>query len=82
MFFPPRLARCVCSVAQSCVILCDSMDCSLPGSSVRGIFLGKNTGVGYHFLVQGIFLTRGLNSSWHCRTDSLPLHHLESPDWA
>ena len=27
MFFPPRLARCVCSVAQSYLILCDSMDC-------------------------------------------------------
>ena len=25
-------------VAQSCPILCDPMDCSLPGSSVHGIF--------------------------------------------
>ena len=25
-------------VAQSCLILCDPMDCSLPGSSVHGIF--------------------------------------------
>ena len=25
-------------VAQSCPTLCDSMDCSLPGSSVHGIF--------------------------------------------
>ena len=33
------------------------MDCSLPGSSVRGNFPGKNTGVGCHFLLQGIFLT-------------------------
>ena len=24
-------------------------------------FLGKRTGVGYHFLLQGIFLTQGLN---------------------
>ena len=24
-------------------------------------FLGKSTGVGCHFLLQGIFLTRGLN---------------------
>ena len=24
--------------AQSCLILCNTMDCSLPGSSVRGIF--------------------------------------------
>ena len=28
---------CVCSVAQSCLTLCDPMDCSLPGSSVHGI---------------------------------------------
>ena len=25
-------------VAQSCLTLCDPKDCSLPGSSVRGIF--------------------------------------------
>ena len=29
------------------------MDCSQPGSSVHGIFLGKNTGVGCHFLILG-----------------------------
>ena len=28
---------CACSVAQLCLILCDPMDCSLPGSSVHGI---------------------------------------------
>ena len=38
------------------------MDCSPPGSSVPGIFQGKNTGVGCHFLLQGIFLTQGSNS--------------------
>ena len=27
-----------CEVAQSCLTLCDSMDCSLSGSSVHGIF--------------------------------------------
>ena len=26
------------NVAQSCPTLCDPMDCSLPGSSVHGIF--------------------------------------------
>ena len=34
---------------QSCPTLCDPMDCSPPGSSVHGIFPGKNTGVGCHF---------------------------------
>ena len=33
-------------VAQSCLTLRDPMDCSLPGSSVHGIFPGKKTGVG------------------------------------
>ena len=37
------------------------MDCSLPGSSVHGNFPGKSTGVGCHFLLQGIFPTQGLN---------------------
>ena len=27
----------MCSVAKSCLILCDPMDCSQPGSSVHGI---------------------------------------------
>ena len=35
------------------------MDCSPPGSSIHGIFQTKNTGVGCHFLVQGIFSTQG-----------------------
>ena len=28
-------------VAQSCLALCESMDCSLPGFSVHGIYPGK-----------------------------------------
>ena len=47
-------------VAQSYTTLCDPIDCSLPGSSPWGV-PGKNTGVGYYFLLQGIFLTQGLN---------------------
>ena len=30
-----------CSVAQSCLTLCDPMDCSLPGSSVHEIFQAR-----------------------------------------
>ena len=30
-----------CEIAQSCPTLCDSMDCSLPGSSVHGIFQAR-----------------------------------------
>ena len=41
----------LCSVAQSCPILCNPMDCSPPGSSVHGDSPGKNTGVGCHALL-------------------------------
>lgn len=37
----------VCSVLQSCPTLCDTVDCSLPGSSTYGIFPRKNTEVEY-----------------------------------
>ena len=37
--------------APSHLILCDSVNCSPPGSSVHGIFPGKNTGVGCPFLL-------------------------------
>ena len=50
---------CVCVCFQSCPTPCDPMDCGLPGSSVR--YPGKNTGVGCHFLLQGIFPTKGLD---------------------
>ena len=44
------------------------MDCSPPGSSVHGDPLGKNAAVGYHFLLQRIFLTHGSNSGLlHCK---------------
>ena len=35
----------------------------LAGTSVHGIFIGKNTGVSGHSLIQGIFLTQGSNLS-------------------
>ena len=48
-----------CLVAQSCLTLCDPMDCNPSGSSVLGESPGKNTGVGCHALLQGIFTTQG-----------------------
>ena len=48
---------------QPCPTLCDPMDCSPPGSSVHRDSPGKNTGVGCHALLQGIFLTQKLNLS-------------------
>ena len=53
------------------------MNCSLPGSSVPGDFIGKNTGVGSHALLQGIFPTQGSNLGLpHCRRI---FYHLSYP---
>ena len=42
--------------------------------------LGKNTGVGSHFLLQGIFSTQGLNLDLlHCRPILYHLSHQGSP---
>ena len=53
------------------------MDCSPPGSSVHGDSAGKNTGVGCHALLQGIFPTQGSNpcplSFLHWQAGALPL---------
>ena len=61
---------------QSCLTLCNPMDCSLPGSSVRGIFqAGVLEWVAIPFS-RGIFPTQGLNPNLqHWRADSLPLSH-------
>ena len=65
-----------CASSLTCVQLCNPMDYSLPGSSVHGDSPGKNTGVGYHALLQGIFLTHGLNTSLaHCRQILYHLSH-------
>ena len=62
---------------QLCPTFCDLMHCSPPGSSVHGDFPGKNTGVGCHALLQGIFLTQGWNLHLLCllhwKAGSLPL---------
>ena len=51
----------------SCVrLFWDPVDCSPPGSSVHGDSPGKNTGVGCHALLQGIFPTQGSNPPLLC----------------
>ena len=52
------------------------LDCSPPGSSVHGIFPGRSTGVGCHFLLQGIFPTQGSNPALpYCRQLLYHLSH-------
>ena len=52
-------AVCICLVTQSCLILCDPMDCSPSGSFVHGNSPGKITGMGCHALLQGTLRTQG-----------------------
>ena len=61
-FHPPHLLFPLL-LLQSCLTLCNPMDCNPPGSSVHEDSPGKNAGVGSHFLLQGIFPTQG--SSTH-----------------
>ena len=70
-------AICACTLSRfSHDWLCAPMHCSLPVSSIQWDSPGKNTGVDFHFLLQGIFLAQGSNSCllrW--QADSLPLNH-------
>ena len=63
---------CFVLIAQSCPTLWDPVDCSSPGYSIHGDSPGKNTRVGCHALLQGIFPTQGS----HCRQI---LYHLSPP---
>ena len=67
-------------VTQSCLTLFNLLDYSSSGSSVHGIFLGKNTEVSRHSLLQGIFHTQGPNLGLlHYRQILSCLSHQGSP---
>ena len=51
----------LCLVAQSCLTLYDTTDCSPPGYSIYGDSPGRNTGVGCCVFLQVIFPTHGSN---------------------
>ena len=66
--------------AQSCPTLCNPVDCSLPSSSVHGLFQARileMTILGCHFLLQGIFPMQGSSPHLLCllrwQAGSLPL---------
>ena len=77
---------CVCLVTQSCLTLCDPMNCSLPGSAIRGIlqarileWVAMPFSRGYS-LLRGIFPTLGSNPGLlHCWQILYHLSHQESP---
>ena len=57
----------MCLVALLCPTLCNPMDCSPPGSSIRGISQARILEwVVISFLTQGIFLTQGSNLHLLC----------------
>ena len=76
----------LCLVIQSCLTLRNPMDCSPLGSSVHGDSPGKNTEVGCHAILQGIFPTQGLDPGLlNCRRILYCLSHQRSPrilEWA
>ena len=78
-----KMHPCVCSVAQSCLILCNSMDCSLPGSSVHGISRQEYWS-GSPFSPSGALRYPGMASvslmSPASQADSLALSRLGSPN--
>ena len=79
-FFTYSGCVCVCLVAQLCLTLCDPMDCSPPGASVRGDSPGKHIGMGCHVLLQGIFATQGSNPGLpYGRRILYQLSHQRSP---
>ena len=70
----------LCLVAQSCPTLCNPLDCSPLGSPVHGYSPGKNTGVGWYALLQGIFPNQGSKPDFpHCRWILYHLSHKGSP---
>ena len=78
------ISVCACSVAQSCLTLCDprTATCRL---LCPWDWPSKSTEVGSHFLLQGIFPTQWSNSHLlHWQADSLPLSHLgkEERKWS
>ena len=79
----------MCSVAQSCLTLCDPTDCSLPDSSVHGILQAR--------ILEWVVISSSRGSSWSRIEPAspaslalsgrffLPLSHLGSPsgqEWA
>ena len=56
---------CACSVTQLCPTLCNPMDCSLPGSSVYGVFLER--------ILEWVAISSS-NNSWYILPNFSPEH--------
>ena len=68
-------------VAQSCLTLCNPMDCSPPGSSVHEIFQARILEWVAISFSRGIFPTQGSNPGFlHCRQILYQLSYKGSPN--
>ena len=72
----------MCMHAHLCPALCDHIDCSLPGSSIHGIFQARILEWVFISSSRAFFPTQGLNPCLllllHWQTDSLPLSPLRT----
>ena len=68
----------LCLLAQSCPPLWDPMDCSPLGSFVHEDSPSKNTGLGCHAFLQGIFPTQESNPGLKPMSPTLQEHSLPS----
>ena len=70
-------------IFQSCLTLCDPMDCSLSGSSFLGILQARTLEwIASHSLLKGIFPTQGSKPGLlHYRQILCYLSHQGSPTW-
>ena len=67
------------AVAQSCLTLCDPMDCSLPGSSAHGIFQATKLGWVANSSSRGSSQHRdGTRISWVSCTGRRILYHCKN----
>ena len=67
-------------VTKSCLTLCNPVACDPTRLLCHGVFSGKSTRVGCHFLLQGIFPTQGSNFGLlHWKVDSLLVSNQKSP---
>ena len=74
--------ECVCMLfTQSCLTLCDTMDCSPPGSSDHGILQARTLDWVAIPFSRGSFWTQGLNPGLpHCKRILYRLSHQGSPE--
>ena len=69
----------LCLVTQSCPTLCDPMDSSLPGFSVHGDSLGKNTGLVCHALLQSHLIKDYYSKYTKVKTQHLNCKNTNNP---